>query len=60
TDAEGKDIATRDDKPVRIPVEFFREDEAGQPKGTSMVGYLTQEGITPATAPKALKSIENL
>lgn len=60
TDAEGKDIAFKDDKPVRIPVEFFREDEEQQPKGSSMFGYLTQEGISPATAPKALKSIENL
>ncbi|MDD3563326.1 MAG: aminomethyl transferase family protein [Candidatus Cloacimonetes bacterium] len=60
TDAEGKDIVSQDDKPVRIPVEFYREDEAGQPKGSAMLGYLTQEGISPATAPKALKNIENL
>jgi len=60
TDAEGKDIVSDGDNPVRIPVEFYREDEAQKPIGRSMLGYLTQEGITPATAAKALKNIENL
>ena len=60
TDAEGKDIAFQDDKPVRIKVEFYREDDEGQPKGRSMLGYLTQEGISTSTAAKALKNIENL
>ncbi len=59
-DAEGKDIAERDGKAVRIPVEFYREDDNGKPTGTATLGYVTLEGITPATAPKPLKNIENL
>ena len=60
TDAEGKDIIVEDDAPVRIKVEFLREDANGNPSGSPVIGYITQEGVTPATAPKALKNIENL
>jgi aminomethyltransferase len=60
TDAEGKDIVEIDGSPVRIAVEFYREDAEGKPSGSPVLGYITQEGISPATAPKALKNIENL
>ncbi len=59
-DAEGKDITEHDGAPIRIPVEFFREDQERKPSGSPVLGYLTQEGISPATAPKPLKNIENL
>ena len=59
-DAEAKDITEKDGEPLRIKVEFYREDASGQPQGSPVLGYITQEGITVATAPKALKNIENL
>ncbi len=59
-DAEGKPVSEQDGVPIRIPVQFYREDEAHQPTGTPLNGYLTMEGITPATAGKPLKNIENL
>ncbi|MCD8480493.1 MAG: hypothetical protein LRZ88_09915 [Candidatus Cloacimonetes bacterium] len=59
-DAEGKDISEHEGKPVRIKAEFYREDAEGKPTGSAVIGYITQEGISPATAPKALKNIENL
>ncbi|MDD3535273.1 MAG: aminomethyltransferase family protein [Candidatus Cloacimonetes bacterium] len=59
-DAEGKDIVEAEGQPIRIKVEFFREDAEGNPSGSAVLGYITQEGITPATAPKALKNIQNL
>lgn len=59
-DAEGKDVIGTEDEPVRIHVEFYREDAEGKPIGTAVIGYITAEGISPATAPKALKNIENL
>ncbi len=59
-DNEGRDIAELEGKPVRFPVEFYREDEAGKPTGSPVLGYVTLEGVTPATAPKPLKNIENL
>jgi len=43
-----------------LAVDLFREDTSGNPSGPALKGYLTTEGITPATAPKALKNIENL
>jgi aminomethyltransferase len=60
TDASGKDITEINEQPVRIPVEFYREDEAKQPFGTPVLGFITHEGVTPATAPKPLKNIETL
>ncbi|GAB1366827.1 hypothetical protein MASR1M36_16980 [Candidatus Cloacimonadaceae bacterium] len=59
-DSEGKDLGDFNGKPVRIPVEFFREDAEGKPSGSPTMGYVTLEGISPATAPKPLKNIENL
>ena len=59
-DADGKDIVGDEANPVRIHVEFYREDADGKPGGSPSLGYITAEGINPATAPKALKNIENL
>jgi aminomethyltransferase len=59
-DDEGKPITERDGQAIRVPVQFFREDSEGKPMGSPVLGYLTMEGITPATAPKPLKNIENL
>ncbi|MDD4232323.1 MAG: aminomethyl transferase family protein [Candidatus Cloacimonetes bacterium] len=59
-DAQGIDIIEADGKPIRIAVEFYREDESRNPLGNPVVGYLTQEGVSPATAPKPLKNIESL
>ncbi|MCK9557434.1 MAG: aminomethyl transferase family protein [Candidatus Cloacimonetes bacterium] len=59
-DAEGNDIVELDGKPVRIHVEFYREDADRKPSGSPVLGYISQEGVSPATAPKALKAIENL
>jgi len=59
-DSEGKPITMIDDKPVRIPVEFYRETAEKQISGSPMIGYVTAEGISAATAPKPLKNIENL
>lgn len=59
-DADGKDIIEQDGKPVRIALEFYREDSDGNPSGSPVLGYITQEGISAATAPKALKNIEKL
>jgi len=43
-----------------IAVDLYKEDAGGNPVGPALKGYLTSEGITPATAPKALKNIEQL
>lgn len=59
-DAEGNFITHEGETPLRIPVEFFRVDEAGNKVGSPLAGYLTMEGVSPATAPKPLKNIENL
>lgn len=59
-DADGNDILEKVDKPVRIKVEFYREDENGAPKGKPVVGYISGDGVNVATAPKPLKNIENL
>ncbi|MDD2229490.1 MAG: aminomethyl transferase family protein [Candidatus Cloacimonetes bacterium] len=59
-DAEGKAIDLVDDKPVRIPVECYREDAEGKPSGSPTLAYVTLEGINIATAPKPLKNIENI
>ncbi len=60
TDAEGKDILEKDGKAIRIPLEFYRIDDDGNPKGKPVLGYLSGDGVTPGTAPKPLKNIENL
>ncbi len=59
-DGDGNDVTELDGRPVRIPVEFCRETEGKTQTGTAVLGYITAEGITPATAPKPLKNIENL
>jgi hypothetical protein len=59
-DDSGKEITGTEDQPVRIMVEFYREDESKKPMGAPVIGYITNEGITPATASKPLKQIENL
>lgn len=59
-DADGKEILEDEGGPVRIRVELYREDAEGKPMGSPGLGYLTAEGVTPATAPKPLKNIENL
>jgi len=59
-DDEGKDILIEDDKAVRIPVEFLKLDNEGNPKGKPVKGYISGDGVTPATAPRALKNIQNL
>jgi glycine cleavage system T protein (aminomethyltransferase) len=59
-DAEGKDILEKDGEVVRIRVEFFREDIDGNPKGKPVLGYISGDGVKPATAPRPLKKIQNL
>ena len=59
-DDDGKDVLVKDDKPVCIRLEFFREDVDGNTKGKSVLGYISGDGITPATAPRPLKRIQNL
>lgn len=59
-DAEGNDILEKDGKAVRIPLEFFKTDKDGNPKGKPALGYISADGVTPGTAPRPLKKIENL
>ncbi len=59
-DEDGNDVLQKNDKPVRIPLEFYREDEQRNPKGKPILGYISGDGVNPATAPKPLKHIENL
>ena len=59
-DADGNDILLKDGKPVRIPLEFYREDDDGNPKGKPVIGYISGDGVNVATAPKPLKHIQNL
>ena len=59
-DETGKFISEKDGVPIRIPVQFYRVDEQNNPLGTPLLGYLTMEGVSPATASKPLKFIENL
>ncbi|MGC9361877.1 MAG: aminomethyl transferase family protein [Candidatus Syntrophosphaera sp.] len=59
-DSEGNYISHIEEKPVRIAVDLYRVDQEENPIGSPLKGYLTLEGVTPATAPKPLKHIENL
>ena len=59
-DEDGKDILFENENAVCIPVEFFRLDSDGNPKGKPVIGYISGDGVTPATAPKVLKNIQNL
>jgi len=45
--------------PTRIHVELFREKD-GIPTGKPVLGYISPDGVNPATAAKPLKTIENL
>jgi len=59
-DEDGKDILVKDDKPVKVKVEFYREDEDRNLKGKPVIGYISADGVTVATGPKPLKHIQNL
>jgi aminomethyltransferase len=59
-DESGNDVLIKNEEAVRIPVEFYREDEEKNPKGKPVLGYISGDGVTPATAPRPLKNIENL
>lgn len=59
-DDNGNDILEKDGEAVRIRVEFYREDENKKPVGKPVLGFISGDGVTPATAPKPLKLIENL
>lgn len=59
-DTDGNEVTVKDGHPIRIPVQLYREDAERKPMGSALLGYLTVEGISPATAPKPLKNIENL
>lgn len=59
-DGDGNDVLEKEGEPVRIRVDFFREDENRQPLGNPVKGYISGDGVTPATAPRPLKNIEKL
>ena len=59
-DNDGKDILISNDRAVRIPVEFIRLDSNCNVKGKPIKGYFSGDGVTSATAPRALKNIQNL
>lgn len=59
-DESGNQVGVIDGQPIRIPVEFYKEDSEGKASGNPTLGFITLEGISPATAPKALKNIESL
>jgi len=59
-DADGNDILVSEEEPVRIRVEFYREDAEGNPKGKPVLGYITGDGVSKASAPRPLKHIEKL
>ncbi len=59
-DEDGNDILVIDGEAVRIPVEFYRENEDKEPAGKPIKGYIAGDGVNPATAPKPLKKIESL
>jgi len=56
-DENGKDITVVDDKPVRVKVELFREKD-GIATGKPTLGYISPDGVNPATAHKPLKEIQ--
>jgi len=59
-DSEGKDVLIKDEKAIRIRLEFYREDEDKNPKGKPVLGYISGDGVTPATASRPLKYIQNI
>jgi aminomethyltransferase len=58
-DAESNEIILKDEKPIRIKVDLYREKD-GEKIGKPVIGYISSDGINPATASKPLKNIENL
>jgi aminomethyltransferase len=60
TDSEGNDVLIKDERPVRITVEYIREDADRNPVGKPVKGYISGDGVNQATAPKPLKHIEKL
>ncbi len=60
TDGEGNDILEKDGQAIRIRVDFLREDKDKKAIGTPVKGYISGDGVNPATAPKPLKQIEGL
>jgi len=59
-DSEGNYITHVEEEPIRIMVDLYRVDKSENPLGSPLRGYLTMEGVKPATAPKPLKHIEDL
>ena len=51
--------ATEGSQPTRLKVELYREKDGVQ-TGKPVIGYISDDGVNPATAPKPLKNIENL
>jgi len=46
-------------EPTRMKIELFREKD-GNITGKPVLGYISPDGVSPATAAKPLKAIENL
>ncbi|MFA5498971.1 MAG: aminomethyl transferase family protein [Candidatus Cloacimonadia bacterium] len=59
-DAEGNDILEKDGAPIRIPVEFYREKEGKEKTGTPVKGFISGDGVNPATSHRGLKPVESL
>lgn len=59
-DENGKDITEIEGNPIRIQVELYREDDSQNPKGKPLKGFISADGVNPATAPKPLKHIQDL
>lgn len=59
-DENGKDILVKDEVSTKIKVEFYREDDNKNPKGKPVLGYISGDGVSPATASKPLKKIAKL
>lgn len=59
-DENGKDITKTEAGAVRIAVELYREDKQQLPTGKPLKGYISGDGVNPATAPKPLRHIQDL
>jgi|SRR5690554_638987 len=59
-DDKGNDILVKGEEGVKIKVNFFREDKDRKPIGKPVKGFISGDGVNPATAPRALKAIEKL
>ncbi|MFO7896468.1 MAG: aminomethyltransferase family protein [Candidatus Cloacimonadales bacterium] len=58
-DAEGNDILSDEKGAIRIRLEFYKTKN-GEKKGKPILGYLSGDGVNPATASRALKNIQDL